>query len=241
MNYIVITIVIIIILMYVLWRYSVSSNILIQNQNLNNVISTPINIQDTSTRFAYGVWIYVNSWNPTGTTKTIFSRNSSGPWDDSGKITDLKYTTRLYLDSSAPTLYLDIKQGSCSSNTVSSTPPITITTNFPIQKWCYVTFSVDGQYVDCYIDGKLVKSALLNCLVVAPGANEPLYIGNTTGGNDTYINSLYHWSNSITPQEVWNKYLKGNSSNPITNTFKSFGLGISIFKNNVENIKYRIF
>jgi hypothetical protein len=33
-----------------------------------------------------------------------------------------------------------------------------ITDNFPLQKWVYIIISVDNQYVDAYLDGKLIQS-----------------------------------------------------------------------------------
>jgi hypothetical protein len=240
MNYtLIVTIVIIILLLYVLWNFfSNSGTKLAQTQNLNTTVTTPITVSDTSTRFAYGVWIYVNSWNANGSNKTIFTR--SGVADENIiKISGGNgYTTKLYLDSTAPTMYLDIAQ-SCTGT--ATTSAIVITTNFPIQKWCYVCFSVDGQYVDCYIDGKLVKSVLLNCNVIAPASTDSVYIGNSNKPNDIYLSGFYHWATPLTPQEVWKKYLNGNGTNPITNATGSVGLGISLFKNNVENSVFRLF
>lgn len=233
----IVTVVIIIVLLYVLWLFFRNSGAkLVQNQNLNNIIKAPISsVNDTSTRYAYGVWIYVNSWTTNKAQKTIFARSSSNSaWDSAGN-----YTTSLYLDSTSPTLYLDIKQ-TCGTG-VNATPPIAMTTNFPVQKWCHVVFSVDGQYVDCYIDGKLVKSVLLNCTVTAPAANDGFYLGSPTTGNDIYLSGLYHWVNPLTPQEVWNKYLNGNGKNPLTSSFNTIGLGLTVFKNNVESGLYRIF
>lgn len=229
----IITVVIIIVLLYILWVFFRNSGAkLVQNQNLNSVITTPISsVNDTSTRYAYSVWIYVNSWNANSEEKTIFARRST--------TAAATPTCSLYLDKSSPIMYLNIGQ-TCGTGTT-ATPPIAMSTNFPVQKWCHVAFSVDGQYVDCYIDGKLVKSVLLNCPVSAPQSSDGLYLGNATSGNDIYLSGLFHWVNPLTPQEVWNKYLNGNGSNPIKNSMNTLGLGVTVFKNNVESGLYRVF
>ena len=80
--------------------------------NLNDDI-TPINIKNSpsSSRYAYGLWIYANSWDM-GATKTIFQRNEN---------------IKLYLDSSAPILNCDITMSDGNVKTVE------ITDNFPLQ------------------------------------------------------------------------------------------------------------
>lgn len=235
MNYfLIITIAIIIILLYILWKYfSNTGTNLVKNTNLNIVQSTPIPINNTSVQYAYGVWVYVNSWKqdtPSGPKKTIFSRsNNSSKWDDVGN-----YTTCLYLDPVSPTLYLDIAQNGANT-------PITISTNFPIQKWCYVAFSVNNQYVDCYLDGKLVKSVYLQKTITTPALKDAVYIGSSTSVNDIYINSFYHWANPLTPQQVWSNYLNGNGTSPMAALSNSFGFGFAFYKNNVETSTYRLF
>jgi hypothetical protein len=232
MNYYIIVLVIaIIVLLYILYRFFNNTGKALQaNANLNTVNSTPISISDTSTRYAYGIWVYVNSWTNSNASKTIFHRNTSA---DPSSSTN-KPSIHLYLDSNTPTLKLKISQNSTAAPT-----DITMTSNFPIQKWCYVCISVDGQYVDSYIDGKLVKSSLLNYPLTSINSTEKIYLGSSST-NDIYLAGFYHWINPLTPQEVWNNYLKGNGGNPISNLFASIGVGVTLFKNNVEQTNVRI-
>lgn len=138
--------VIVIILIYFLIRIAGSASTqLTASANLNDDI-TPIPIMNnpTGTKYAYGLWMYVNSWDM-GSVKTIFSRADN---------------ITLYLDTSSPVLNCNITM----SNDISKT--IEITDNFPLQKWVHVIVSVDNQYVDCYIDGKLVKSVRLILIMI---------------------------------------------------------------------------
>ena len=135
--------VIIAILIYVLYYFYAPSNatVLSSKANLNaaNPPITSINAP-TNTRYGYGIWVYVNSWNST-TDKIIFSRSNN---------------ITLRLDKSKPSLYCDVTMND--GKTVHKT---LITDNFPLQKWVFVIVSVDNQFLDCYLDGKLVKSTRL--------------------------------------------------------------------------------
>jgi len=249
MNYVlIITIIIIIILLYVLWRFfSNNGTKLTTNTDLNKVISDPITINNTSVQYAYGVWIYVNSWTPATpaasatpatpatTKKTIFSRCASSTNRAAGN-----YSTHLYLDPVSPTLYLDIAQTQ-KSPTEKVTPPITISSNFPIQKWCYVVFSVNNQYVDCYLDGKLVKSVYLSGTITTIPTGGGVYLGSPSDGIDIYLNRFYYWANPLTPQVVWSNYLSGNGNNPLSALSNTIGFGFAFYRDNVESSTFRLF
>jgi hypothetical protein len=229
--YIVVLVVVIVIILYVLYRYFKNSGKrLTANVDLNKTNHTPIPITDTSTRFAYGVWIYVNSWDTKADSKHIFYRS----------VLNQPHSFRLILDKNNPILYVDLSQNKVGSSTV-ATEQIPITTNFPMQKWCYVCISVDGKYVDCYLDGKLVKSVLLQDTVKTPGSSDVINIGSTTDKNDILLAGFYHWTHPLTPQDVWEKYSSGNGGNFLSNLIASIGVRFSIFKNNVEEVNIRMF
>jgi len=251
MNYIlIITIVIIILLIYVLWKYfSNSGTRITANTNLNNIQTTPLKVNDTSVQFAYGVWIYINSWNPSGSQtnplpsvslasgqsrkncNVIFTRSSkTTEWNDYQN-----YSTCLYLDPVSPNLYLDLYQSG-----PSTTPPILISSNFPIQKWCYVAFSVNNQYVDCYLDGKLVKSVYLKSQLNPIVTTGGVFLGSSSKTSDIYLNGLYHWANPLTPQDVWSNYLSGSGTNPFAAFTNTIGFGFAFYNNNAESV-YRLF
>lgn len=130
--------VIVILLIYILYRFLKAAEVeLTASANMNDDITAmPIMTNPTSTKYAYGLWIYVNSWQM-GTPKTLYSRDNN---------------IKLYLDANSPTLKCDIYMSNDTYKTIE------ITDNFPVQKWVHIIVSVDNQYADCYLDGKLVKS-----------------------------------------------------------------------------------
>jgi hypothetical protein len=239
--FLVVTIAIIIVLLYILWRYfsNVGTN-LAKSTNLNTTQSTPLKITDSSVQYAYGVWIYVNSWaasqESNGAKKVIFSRSSKSETRN----TFGEYTVLMYLDPVSPTLYLDIAK-TIPTGATATASPIIITTNFPVQKWCYVVFSLNNQYVDCYIDGKLVKSVHLDTTPITPKSTDSVYIGSPTTTSDIYIKDLQHWANPLTPQQVWSNYLSSSGTNPFSSLTNSMGVGFTFYKDNVESTTFRLF
>lgn len=190
-----------------------TTNKLIVTKNLNEV-NPPIKItnQPNSTRSAIAVWIYVTSWNKL-LEKEIFQLPG-------------KY--RLYLEAKLPILHAEIY-------TTGAKKDITITLNFPIQKWSYITLSMDNTFIDCYIDGKLIKSIQLE----APqGSNTTPMLsigGDPPVMHDIVLNNLKRWIEPQTPQNIYNEYIRGNGNFFFSNSFAAYGLQLHLFKNNVSS------
>ena len=228
--------VVILLLVYVLYAYLTGTvTKMSQNANLNAAIP-PITKVDgaRNTRYGYSIWVYVNTWN-NNSTKTIFSRPNS---------------LRLYLDNTSPTLKLDLAMNGAPVNNVPPTMTMNITNNFPLQKWVCVCVSVDNQFVDAYLDGKLVKSQRFYTLpptVTIPqtppdATASPVYLGNSQPGEfapfDAFITEFKRWSVPIDPQSAWDTYLAGNGTNGVSRAFSSYGIDVSVLKNNVEQTKF---
>jgi len=221
--------VLVLLLIYILYRYFFTRAASLASQaNLNNtnLPTIPVNDSPTSVRYAYGTWMFINSWNSNGQ-KPIFSRANQ---------------FKVYLDSSTPTLYFDISQ-SCPSGTT-ATGPVAITTNFPMQIWTYVVISVDNQFVDFYLDGKMVKSIKLACPQAAPPtggtAGTPIVVGGTSC--DVMLAALQRWSSPLSPREVWSNYISNSSgTNALAKMFSSYGVGVSLYQNDVQQSVFRLF
>ena len=137
--------IVVIILFYILYRFFMlkSTELTSTASLLDSNPSIKIENNPSSTRYSYGIWIYVNSWD-TSQSKTIFERANN---------------IKLYFSEKAPVLNCDITMDDGQSSTTGApTTTIEITDNFPIQKWVHIVTSVDNQYLDAYLDGKLVKS-----------------------------------------------------------------------------------
>jgi hypothetical protein len=164
------------------------------------------------------VWVYVNSWN-NNLTKTIFGRANN---------------IKLYLGMNTPTLKCDI-------STINGTESVNITDNFPLQKWVYIIVSVDGRIIDCYINGKLVKSQKLSNDTTQPGdaVASPIVMGNF----DATLANLTRTITPMDPQTAWNNYNKGNGMSGSGGLFSmgSYGANLSLIKDSIQFSNIKLF
>lgn len=244
--------ILLVILLYILYLYLSPSNASLLSSASLLAKNPPITSIESprSPRYAYGLWLYVNTWNNTTDYKHILYRNNN---------------IKLYLDKSQLNLYLDIymnnnKWLSHSSNSGSA---ILITNNYPIQKWCYIVISVDNMFIDCYLDGKLVLSQ--KTFITTTDGNtspaQPPDIGSTSGGAnvilggsdtggvgalptyisfDAAINNFSRWSTPVNPQIVWNTYITGNGSGVLPK-LSAFNAKLNILKNNANYTSFSLF
>ena len=144
----------------------------------------------------------------------------------------------LRLDNITPTLYADIAVGTQAANMSGS---IVISNNFPIQTWVYVV-AVSSNYVDVYMNGKLVMSKKLNIPSMSNAAtDEPTF---TFQKSDIYLSNLYRWDYPLDPQTVWNYYTKGNSSAQGGPNLKTRSLKMHMninLQRNSRNYTYNVF
>lgn len=214
--------IIIIILLYVLFKYfTINSSTLAANANLMTNVPDITSINSpTSARYAYGIWVYVNTWNST-VRKTIFKRNNN---------------IELYLDTTSPSLKCDIALSNNTKNT------LIITDNFPIQKWTYVIVSVDTQFVDCYLDGKLSLSRKLDSLPkTPPDSSTHINLGVTNTPIDISIMGFQRWTAPIDPQTAWNSYMEKSGSGQMGSIFSSYGINLNILQDNVLTNTYKLY
>jgi hypothetical protein len=166
----------------------------------------------TNLNYAYGIWLYVNTWD-NSIQKNIISRSNN-------------FT--LYLDQSTPTLKCDIKL------TDSTVQTITITNNFPLQKWVYIIFSADSQIVDFYLNGKLVISQKLTNMPKVPSdaSTSPLVLGGTNTW-DARVANLIRTTHPMSPEEVMNNYISGYNSVSGGGIFSmnSYNANLKVLKN----------
>ena len=215
MNYSLVIIgVLIIVILYLLYLYLFdTSNELKDFVKIDQTASIDVN-SPTSTRYAYGIWIYVGEWN-SSPNKTIYSHGDDGQ----GKLLG----GELYLEQLTPTL----KYKDTNGNEVS------ITDNFPIQKWTHILVSVDNNIGDFYLDGKLVRSADMGT-TATPTASS-VNLGTIS---NTHIAKFTRWTTPINPQAAYDVYMKGNGQ---TGMLPAYGIDISVFKDNIEQSKFKLF
>jgi hypothetical protein len=212
-----------IIVIYVLYRYfykkntTLTSSIYLNDQN-TTIISNDKITNPTSSNFSFGLWIYVNTWN-TNNKKYVFVAGNN--------------QLTLYFDKTQPTLYTDINTATTCSAT-QTTETVQITNNFPQQKWVYVIVSLNGNYVDCYLDGKLITSYLTknSTPTLSCTSNWNITMGS---GFDCYVYNFVRLDYAMTPQIANDNYYSTGPKTKSQGLLSNYGAEISILKDgNVE-------
>lgn len=219
--------IVVILLFYILYKFFLLKSVELTKTASLNAENPSIKIENspTSLRYSYGIWIYVHSWD-SSILKTIYSRANN---------------IKVYFDQTSPILKCDINMNDESVKTLE------ITDNFPLQKWSHIIISADNQYFDSYIDGKLVKSGRMYTADPASTPKTPGDVDMVLGGGptvdtfDAYISKFQHWDKPIDPQTAWDTYNEGNGQGNMKNFVSSYGIDLSILKDNVEQSKYKIF
>ena len=209
MNYalVVILIIVSLLIIYIAYQFYINTTILSDDwvYPLVDLTKSPIKIipkldNPTTSRYAIGGWIYINSWNSDDykilLTKTAFIGNGNV---FSQIDTNLDFC--LYFDESQPTLLFQL------GTIQNSIPikPVTIMKDFPLQKWTHVIISVDMQIIDAYINGKLMVSHKLESL--PKNTDCGIMFGYIFTPIDIKINKFERWSRSLDAETVWNSYL----------------------------------
>jgi len=215
--------IVIIILFFILYRYFTTTATLLTSSKLINLnidqtgnAITKIDYP-TNNQFAYGIWIYVNSW-AANQSKTIFNH---------------KDVIRVELGKDSPNLSV-VVTGNI------NIPPFIITDNFPLQKWVFIIVSMDTSFLDVYLDGKLIKSSKITNLS-QPSNSPNIVLGNSSSPFfDAYVTCFYRWTVPMDPGTAWDYYMKGNGQGGFLGSLSPYGVKMQVLQNNVESASYQL-
>ena len=172
-----------------------------------------------STRYSYNIWIYVDK--PASESRTIFDRAN-----DLG----------LFLNGDTSTLEVRLYRRYGSTAIADDNAVYQLSNNFPLQKWVYITISVDNSTIDMYLDGKLVKSAIAERTISGnkshtPDATSPITFGVNPG---TYMTKFNRKLAPSDPQTAWSSYMEGSGSNMgLGNLANRYNINLAISKDNI--------
>ena len=168
-----------------------------------------------ATVYSYNIWLYIDK--PISGERKIFDRAKDMGLVLKGNTSEM--LLRLYRrGNSGPTESKDIQ----------------ISNNFPLQKWVFVTVSVDNSTIDIYLDGKLVKSVVDSKDKDAPykehmaDATSPVKFGVIPGA---YMTKFSRKLSSTDPQSAWDQYMEGSGSKKgLSNLVNRYNVNLSILK-----------
>ena len=239
----IVIIVVIIVLLYTLWKYILSDPYTLQGlqngQTASTISASSLETNGTdvpSSNFAYSVWFYVNDWNYRyGKPKVIFGRMGSKSSTGTGSvpgISGLDPCPAVVLGPVENNIMVSLGCYPGANQLPTTTGGNTIVhtcgvTNIPIQKWVNLVVSVYGRTMDLYIDGKLVRTCMLPG-VASVNNNADIYV-TPAGGFNGWTSKLQYYPNSLNPQDAWNIYTKGYGS--WGSMFNSYQVEISLVEN----------
>lgn len=237
MTSIVYVIIVIVALYYIISWFTASSVSLssIQNAQVGTVIPSD-KTNTTKSNFSYSIWINVASWsggNDYGREKPIFIKGKNQPSIDttSREITaspDNIITMSLDKHQNNITTKIAYKNGSETKQ-----HKCTIH-NVPLQKWVNIIISIDTRVLDVYMNGKLVKT----CIIEKPpeiGSSGDYKVYLTPAGGFTGETSNFRFfKHSLNPQEAWNVYKAGFGSGLLSGLFNKYKLKVAFLKDDTE-------
>jgi hypothetical protein len=238
MNYLVIilAVILVVIIWYVYINFTsaptVASNIDLSTTSL----SIPGNQikGGTSSNYAIGCWIFIKNM-PSGSVD-IFNYV-----DNKNKGTNI--CSLNISNTSGPTLTANIATGT----SMQTQTPVILTTNLPVQTWIYAVISVSSNYIDSYLNGKLVNSTPItgpwqSTNYPTDNAQGPTFISPKSGSNDlpVIITGLSRWNTPLDPQTVWGYYSQGNGNAMQTLLGANYHLDV-VFKKDSDTRDWSIF
>ena len=212
-----------IILIFVLYYFLYSDGSVMLSNKLDLSISQPAIpvsalTNPGSPRYSYEMWMYIYNFN--GQPKYIISR-------DSADVVGMK-NIGIKIDNASPKLSIEYTSNKDMRSHL-------ITDNFPLQTWVHLIVSVDNSFVDVYMNGKLIKS--FKDTIDAPSTLADIKYDQV----NCYLAKLTRTTNATDPQTAWNLYAAGNGENPLAKYLASFGLSVTLQKNNQDYSKITVF
>jgi hypothetical protein len=105
---------------------------------------------------------------------------------------------------------------------------------FPLQKWVNLIISFNGSAMDVYVDGKLVKSCVVN-LGSKLNNTQSIVLGDDRSKEDIgFITNVKLKSAPIAPQEAWDIYSQGFGGSPWSDLLNKYKVKLSFIVDNQE-------
>jgi len=108
-------------------------------------------------------------------------------------------------------------------------------TEFPLQKWVNLIISFNGSAMDVYVDGKLVKSCVVNQGSKLANTDKIILGDESKKDNDVgFITNVKLKAAPIAPQEAWDIYSQGFGGSPWSDLLNKYKVKLSFIVDNQE-------
>ena len=228
----ILVIIVVVIILVILYNiFFTKSNLLITGlvpANITTIIDKSRLPSNISSNFAWSIWFFINDWNVNyGSSKIVF-------YQATDKNTFSNSNIIVKLDSYENNLGIEMRTFDTTGGDTSFVNNYIIP-NIEIQKWVNLIISVEGRTLDIYLHGKLVRTFVLpNTADLMP---QNVYVGDTDNYFDGNMGRLQYFANSLNPQQAYNIYKDGISSNLISDFFNKYRLKLQFmeYNSNVGN------
>jgi len=225
--------VLIIVLIYMVYKLMTNPSVTVSDlSDASKSIMIPASKTEPNStgnnNYGYSVWLYVDAWRTSGQSlinKNIITRTDGGAVP----------LFMMVLDNAQNNLNVMIRGN--------ESTPCTIR-NVQLQKWINITMSVYGNTLDLYLDGKLVRTCIMQNMPASLSSSDDLFVGGgynmdstsritpTDGDLEGFISNVVYKADYFSPEEAWDIYSQGYSGAGMFNFLHSYRLNFSITNNN---------
>jgi hypothetical protein len=188
-----------------------------------------------SSNFTYSIWFYIDDWSyKYGKSKVIFGRMRQ---EMEGNVNTNQPCPSVSLGDTQNNIEVSLTVYPTYDNVSNNSENFIVNTfsiaNISIQKWVNLLASVYGRTMDIYIDGKLVRTCLLDG-VAKIDTTAPVYI-TPYGGFSGWTAKFQYWSHETDPQTAWNIYNQGYGGSLLGNLFGKYTVKVSLMEGDTED------
>lgn len=229
----------VIILLYILYLYffSNSSTVLVGMRDTSTkvaVSSSAITPGAGSLNFTFSIWVFVTEWSNSGKAKYIFYRPNCDSTSKSPNSLEMKF------DSTINDINISMDVASSSAAAAGGSSSLTCSVeSVPLQSWANIIMTLNGKALDLYLDGKLVRTCLLNGMPTCMSSNTDLILPSSSGDEESsfkgYTSNFKYLPKSVNPREAYAIYREGfGSGNWLSSMFSKYRIKMSFLEDNVE-------
>ena len=203
--------IIVVIILYIVYMYyfgARATSYLASQRDAKTVLNIPASklAGGSSTDYTFSVWLYVNNWNyKLGEPKVILERRGIDSMVLGGNINNVTVTLATYPSDAGSQV-----EASCQIE------------NVPLQSWTNLIMTLNGNALDCYLDGKLVRTCLMPGVPKLSGAGTLVLTpqGQSFQGSTA---KFQYFPRAINPREAYAIYREGfGGSNWLSNLFNKY-------------------
>jgi hypothetical protein len=177
--------------------------------------------------FTYSVWVYVSNWNA-GNEKIIFQRPCG-----------TSFCPKMAFDANMNNVSITLATyGKNASTPVEATCQIE---NVPLQAWTNLIMTLSGNALDCYLDGKLVRTCLMPGVTQLSNAG-PVTLTPNGKSFQGFTGNFQYIPRAINPREAYAIYKEGygGGNSWLSNLFNKYRIKLAFMKDNHEVNSFEI-